>query len=171
VTDLARSQASSALVARTTRFKITVNGYGTIEIHRFTSAEDEYLSIRTEASSPGAFRLTVDSAEICRWEYGDPPPLFIPAGSQVVIFFESVRRYAQFSPGSVDGTVRVEPARAEAVRVAHQTFGLQPGFTEDDLRAAYRRLVKIHHPDLGGDEKKMRAVNFFHEILRREPGS
>ena len=31
--------------------------------------------------------------------------------------------------------------------------------TLDDLKAEYRRLVKIHHPDRGGDLETMKAIN------------
>ncbi len=31
--------------------------------------------------------------------------------------------------------------------------------TLDELKAEYRRLTKLHHPDLGGDAETMKAVN------------
>lgn len=31
--------------------------------------------------------------------------------------------------------------------------------TLEELKTAYRSLVKIHHPDMGGDEKTMKAIN------------
>lgn len=35
--------------------------------------------------------------------------------------------------------------------------------TMDGLRAEYRRLIKINHPDAGGDENKMKAINLAYE--------
>lgn len=31
--------------------------------------------------------------------------------------------------------------------------------TLDELRAEYRRLIKMHHPDEGGDAETMKAIN------------
>lgn len=35
--------------------------------------------------------------------------------------------------------------------------------TMDGLRAEYRRLIKINHPDAGGDENVMKAINLAYE--------
>ena len=35
--------------------------------------------------------------------------------------------------------------------------------TMDGLRAEYRRLIKINHPDAGGDEAAMKAINLAYE--------
>ena len=35
--------------------------------------------------------------------------------------------------------------------------------TMDGLRAEYRRLIKINHPDAGGDEATMKAINLAYE--------
>ena len=44
--------------------------------------------------------------------------------------------------------------------------------TLEDLKAEYRRLVKMHHPDCGGDTATMQAINDEHdrlfEILKRQ---
>ncbi len=34
--------------------------------------------------------------------------------------------------------------------------------TLDELKREYRRLSKIHHPDRGGDEETMKAINSEH---------
>jgi hypothetical protein len=46
-------------------------------------------------------------------------------------------------------------------------FNLSPFYTADELRKAYKRLVLEHHPDRGGDLRKMQAVNAAHERLKR----
>lgn len=42
----------------------------------------------------------------------------------------------------------------------------------EDLKAEYRRLVKLHHPDMGGDLETMKAINDEHdrvfEILKKQ---
>lgn len=38
-------------------------------------------------------------------------------------------------------------------------LGLDAAATADEVRAAHRRLAKAHHPDVGGDPARMRAVN------------
>ena len=44
--------------------------------------------------------------------------------------------------------------------------------TLEDLKAEYRRLVKLHHPDCGGDTATMQAINDEHdsvfEALKRQ---
>lgn len=48
-------------------------------------------------------------------------------------------------------------------------LGVDPGVSEPDLTAAYRRLAKRWHPDAaGGDAARMRAVNTAYEQARRE---
>jgi hypothetical protein len=56
---------------------------------------------------------------------------------------------------------RVKPMQALDKR-AIEVLGLEPGATSDDIKKAYKALVKIHHPDAnGGDrssEDRLRAV-------------
>ena len=44
--------------------------------------------------------------------------------------------------------------------------------TLDELKAAYRRLSLKHHPDCGGDEETMKAINaeHFEELKKQRPG-
>lgn len=44
-------------------------------------------------------------------------------------------------------------------------LGVSPGAPAADIKAAYRRLVKRHHPDAGGDDKKILALNAAWEVL------
>ena len=37
--------------------------------------------------------------------------------------------------------------------------------TTQDIRDAYRRLVKIHHPDAGGDKDQFANIALAHEVL------
>jgi anaerobic glycerol-3-phosphate dehydrogenase len=44
--------------------------------------------------------------------------------------------------------------------------------TVEDIKAKYRRLALHYHPDQGGDEEKMKAINQeYHEALKRSHGA
>ena len=45
-------------------------------------------------------------------------------------------------------------------------LGLQAGHSEDDLRAAYKKAAKAHHPDMGGSLEGMKRVNAAYEKLK-----
>ncbi|MEB3332337.1 MAG: J domain-containing protein [Synechococcaceae cyanobacterium] len=47
----------------------------------------------------------------------------------------------------------------------YQVLGLTPAASATEIKAAYRALVKRHHPDAGGDAGAMRAVNAAWEVL------
>lgn len=51
--------------------------------------------------------------------------------------------------------------REQALRL----LGLSEGFTDDDLRKAYRKAAKSAHPDLGGDAQKFMLIKEAHEFL------
>lgn len=42
---------------------------------------------------------------------------------------------------------------------AMKLLGLKDGFTEKDVKSSYRRLSKIHHPDVGGTEENFKRLN------------
>lgn len=47
----------------------------------------------------------------------------------------------------------------------YETLGLDKGASTADIRKAFQRLAKIHHPDKGGDEEKFKEIRTAHEIL------
>jgi molecular chaperone DnaJ len=47
----------------------------------------------------------------------------------------------------------------------YQVLGVKPQATHGEIKAAYRALVKRHHPDAGGDAAAMLAVNAAWEVL------
>lgn len=59
-------------------------------------------------------------------------------------------------------------------RDPHQVLGLRPGATSAQIKAAWRRLARQHHPDLTGDDpaasrratRKMAEINAAYESLR-----
>jgi curved DNA-binding protein CbpA len=57
---------------------------------------------------------------------------------------------------------------------ALRILDLQPGATLDEIKASYRRLVKIHHPDLSDDKdaatRRMVEINSAFTFLVNQPG-
>lgn len=55
------------------------------------------------------------------------------------------------------------------MRDPYEVLGLSPGATDDEIKAAYRKLAKKYHPDLNGGsaqaEAKMKEVNEAYNIL------
>ena len=47
----------------------------------------------------------------------------------------------------------------------YEALELTSGANQDDIKKAYKRLVRIHHPDKGGDEKKFKEVQAAYEVL------
>ena len=47
----------------------------------------------------------------------------------------------------------------------YQVLGVDPRASHGEIKAAYRALVKQHHPDAGGDAAAMLAVNAAWEVL------
>lgn len=47
----------------------------------------------------------------------------------------------------------------------YQTLGVHRNATSKEIKSAYRELVKQHHPDAGGDETRIIAINAAWEIL------
>lgn len=51
------------------------------------------------------------------------------------------------------------PPRERPQSPAHRVLFIAADAPPEVVRAAYRALSKIHHPDAGGDEEKMKEVN------------
>ncbi|MFN7677572.1 MAG: J domain-containing protein [Cyanobacteriota bacterium] len=47
----------------------------------------------------------------------------------------------------------------------YAVLGVSPGATAAEIKAAYRALVKRHHPDAGGDDHRIVALNAAWEVL------
>ena len=50
----------------------------------------------------------------------------------------------------------------------YQILKIHPSAKLEDIKKAYRELVKIHHPDKGGDPKVMLEINAAWEILKKK---
>lgn len=59
---------------------------------------------------------------------------------------------------------RVTPP-ADPRRDARRVLGVGPDASDDEIRAAHRRLVADVHPDRGGSAERTRAVNAARDVL------
>lgn len=75
--------------------------------------------------------------------------------------FSGWREYAQ---GNRDTRTRTQTG-AMSKEEAYQVLGLQPGASLDEIREAYRRLMKKLHPDQGGTAHLAARVNQAREVL------
>jgi DnaJ-domain-containing protein 1 len=50
---------------------------------------------------------------------------------------------------------------------AHSALGVGLGASQKEISAAYRRLARVHHPDVAGDEERMKWINAAYRELRR----
>jgi len=48
---------------------------------------------------------------------------------------------------------------------AMKLLGLQKNFTTKDLKTAYRKLARIHHPDVGGTEENFKRLNKAYQYI------
>ncbi len=51
----------------------------------------------------------------------------------------------------------------------HDVLGVRPGASVAEIRAAYRSLVRRHHPDVGGDPGRFLAVHHAYRALLAPP--
>jgi len=51
--------------------------------------------------------------------------------------------------------------RLEALRI----LGLHPDATQDEIKQAFRKLAKQHHPDVGGDKEHFKKINEAYNVL------
>lgn len=51
--------------------------------------------------------------------------------------------------------------------LCYKMLGVSPSSTWEDIERAYRKKAKIHHPDRGGDDDAMRALNEAYAHLKK----
>lgn len=47
----------------------------------------------------------------------------------------------------------------------YETLGVAPRATPDEIKSAYRRLARRHHPDVNGDPLIFKQANEAYEVL------
>ena len=50
----------------------------------------------------------------------------------------------------------------------YKELGVPSTSSSKEIKAAYRKLVKLHHPDAGGDQQKILSLNAAWEILKNK---
>ncbi|MGI6461367.1 MAG: J domain-containing protein [Candidatus Hydrogenedentales bacterium] len=58
------------------------------------------------------------------------------------------------------------PASPRDLDLCYKMLGISPSAPWEEVEKAYRRKAKIHHPDHGGDEDAMRALNEAYSQLK-----
>ena len=53
----------------------------------------------------------------------------------------------------------------------YKTLGVPRTATADEIKKAFRKLARKHHPDAGGDEAKFKELNEAYEVLSDEKAS
>ena len=75
-------------------------------------------------------------------------------------------------PGQEDDDPRKNPFDLSNVRSiprATQVLGVRVGATEEEIKAAYKKMAMVWHPDRpGGSAEKMKEVNEAKEVLLRQ---
>jgi hypothetical protein len=61
-------------------------------------------------------------------------------------------------------------ARSSETDLSFRLLGLSPSANWDEIERAYRKKAKIHHPDHGGDEDTMRALNEAYSLIKKSRG-
>lgn len=70
------------------------------------------------------------------------------------------------APGQGRGTGAArEEGTVMATHDAYATLGLDPRCTDAQIVAMYRHLVKLHHPDRGGDAKRFREIQDAYDAI------
>ena len=48
----------------------------------------------------------------------------------------------------------------------YKVLGVDKNSSEDEIKSAYRKLAKEHHPDLGGDPEKAKEINQAYDMIK-----
>ena len=48
----------------------------------------------------------------------------------------------------------------------YDVLGVDAGSSDEEIKTAYRRLAKKHHPDAGGDEKQFAEISNAYENIK-----
>lgn len=79
---------------------------------------------------------------------------------------EAVRVPLQTSIFRVESLRFQQSAAASTSSCPFSTLGLGEGASLEEVRGAHRNLCKVHHPDVGGDEKKFKEIQAAYESCK-----
>lgn len=63
------------------------------------------------------------------------------------------------------------PPSGSNLEMCYRLLGISSSAPWDEIERAYRAKAKKHHPDHGGDEDAMRALNEAYSLLKQARGS
>ena len=67
--------------------------------------------------------------------------------------------------GMPGGSGRGAPREEADTTKLYETLEVDKGASQKDIRKAYMKLSRTHHPDKGGDEHKFKEISAAYEIL------
>lgn len=67
-------------------------------------------------------------------------------------------------PGGMPGMGGAPRGDVDTTKL-YETLGVEKQATKKDIRKAYMKLSRVHHPDKGGDEHKFKEISAAYEIL------
>lgn len=59
------------------------------------------------------------------------------------------------------------PVSPRDIDLAYKMMGVSPSASWPDVERAFRAKAKLHHPDHGGDDDVMRALNDAYSLIKR----
>jgi len=62
------------------------------------------------------------------------------------------------------------PPSSDNLDVCYRMMGVSASAQWEDVERAYRRKAQVHHPDHGGDEDAMRALNEAYGVIKKSRG-
>jgi hypothetical protein len=84
-------------------------------------------------------------------------------GSETVDGLRDAVRGTSHRSGRSSSTGR--RSQTDEYAAALDLLGLPPGSSDDDVESAFRKLARRHHPDVGGDPVKFRAIVTARKLL------
>lgn len=98
---------------------------------------------------------------------GDQDALFEMLRDPLAISDAAIR---EMLASGLEDMARSLRGEAGAGAAHYRVLGVAPGASDDEVRKAYREAAKRCHPDCGGSDQAMAAVNQAYEEIARERG-
>lgn len=84
-------------------------------------------------------------------------------------FTDMFSKRGQNEQGQAQSGQRTPATSAMTEEEAYRVLGLEAGASEDDVKAAYRRLMGQAHPDHGGSDYLAAKINQAKDVLLKRP--